>query len=137
MIVNKCNCCRIQIFWKKLDFLRKLFEHIWQRFYNPEARNNPDYFHTIFYLMMSASGMIEVQSSVLTCKGRIDLVVQFPKTVYIIKFKCNQSAEIALQQIKDKKYVEKYRDSGKKILLMGINFNKEQRNLEEWKVFAD
>jgi len=105
--------------------------------YDIESQRDEAYFHTIFYLMMSASGMVDVQSSVLTCKGRIDLVLQFPHTIYIIEFKCNQSADIALQQIKDKKYAQKYRGSGNKIMLMGINFHQEQRNLEEWKIQPD
>ncbi|GAK55245.1 hypothetical protein U27_02077 [Candidatus Vecturithrix granuli] len=105
--------------------------------YDIESQRDEAYFHTIFYLMMSASGMVEVQSSVLTSKGRIDLVVQFPEKIYIIEFKCNQSADAALRQIHEKHYTDKYRGSGKKIFLMGINFHQEQRNLEEWKVIPD
>jgi hypothetical protein len=104
--------------------------------YDIEAKRDEAYFHTIFYLVMSASGMT-VQSSVLTCEGRIDLVVIFPEQIYIMEFKCNQSAETALQQIQDQNYAEKYRGSGKKIILVGINFNKEKRNLEEWKIQYD
>ena len=87
--------------------------------------------------MMSASGLIDIQSSVLTSKGRIDLVVIFPEKIYIIEFKCNQSAETALRQIRAKNYAEKYRRSGKKIMLMGINFNQQERNPEEWKIQPD
>ena len=105
--------------------------------YDIESQRDEAYFHTIFYLMMSASGMVEVQSSVLTSKGRIDLVVQFPEKIYIIEFKCNQSADVALRQIHEKQYADKYRGSGKKIFLMGINFHQAQRNLEEWKVIPD
>jgi hypothetical protein len=47
--------------------------------YDIASKRDEAYFHTIFYLMMSASGMVEVQSSVLTSDGRIDLVVQFRK----------------------------------------------------------
>jgi hypothetical protein len=102
--------------------------------YDIESQRDEAYFHTIFYLMMSASGMTDVQSSVLTSKGRIDLVVQFPEKIYIIEFKCNQSADTAQQQIRDKHYADKYRGLGKPITLIGINFNQEQRNLEAWKV---
>lgn len=105
--------------------------------YNIESKRDEAYFHTIFYLMMSASGLIDVQSSVLTSKGRIDFVVLFPETIYIIEFKCNQSAETALRQIQNKRYAEKYRRSGKKIILMGINFNQQKRNPEEWKIQPD
>ncbi|MEA3340067.1 MAG: PD-(D/E)XK nuclease domain-containing protein, partial [Chloroflexota bacterium] len=56
---------------------------------------------------------------------------------YIIEFKCNQSAEAGIRQIHDQGYVEKYRQSGKEIILMGINFSTEKRNLEGWQVEAD
>ncbi len=100
--------------------------------YAPESRRDEAYFHTIFYLMVSASGVI-AHSEVLTCDGRIDLLVEFPDKIYLIEFKCGQSADAALQQIRDKGYERKYRQSGKKIILMGINFDTEKRNIAEWK----
>ncbi len=105
--------------------------------YDIESKRDEAYFHTIFYLMMTASGLIDVQSSVLTSKGRIDLVILFPEKIYIIEFKCNQSADIALRQIQKKNYADRYRNTGKKMILMGINFNSEKRNLEEWKIQPD
>ena len=101
--------------------------------YDIETKRDEGYFHTLFYVMLSASGT-EAHSSVLTSRGRIDLAVQFPEKVYIIEFKCNQSAETALQQIQQRGYAEKYRRSGKQIILIGINFSTEQRNVAGWKV---
>jgi len=83
--------------------------------------------------MISASGA-DALSSVLTNRGRIDLEVIFSDKVYIIEFKCNQSADAAIAQIVGKGYAEKYEQSGKKVFLMGINFSTEKRNLSEWKV---
>ncbi len=100
--------------------------------YALESRRDEAYFHTIFYLMVSASG-VTAHSEVLTCDGRIDLLVEFPDKIYLIEFKCSQSADAALQQIRDKGYERKYRQSGKKIILMGINFDTEKRNIAEWK----
>ncbi len=101
--------------------------------YDIEAKRDEAYFHTIFYLMIAASGGA-AQSSVLTSRGRIDLVVIFSDRVYIMEFKCNQSAEVAIKQIQDQGYIEKYKGSGKEIVLLGINFNTEKRNLENWRV---
>lgn len=101
--------------------------------YDIETKRDEAYFHTLFYLMMTASG-VDARSSVLTCRGRIDLAVLFPDAVYIFEFKCNQSADAAIQQIQDKGYAEKYQGSGKPITLIGINFSTEQKNLAEWKV---
>ena len=73
-------------------------------------------------------------SSVLTSRGRIDLVMAFPDKVYVIEFKCGQSAAAALQQIQDKGYAEPYRQSGRKVILLGINFSRKTRNIERWAV---
>ncbi|NMA20401.1 MAG: hypothetical protein GX927_07460, partial [Lentisphaerae bacterium] len=40
---------------------------------------------------------------------------------------------IALEQIKDKEYFLKYRHSGKRIILIGANFDTQKRQLAEWK----
>jgi hypothetical protein len=104
--------------------------------YDIESKRDEAYFHTIFYLLMSASGMA-AQSSVLTCDGRIDLVLTFSDKVYIIEFKCNQSADIAIRQIQEKRYADPYQSGGKKIVLLGINFDPEKRNLAEWKIVRD
>ena len=73
-------------------------------------------------------------SSVLTSRGRIDLVVTFAGQIHLIEFKCNQSAEAGIRQIRDRGYAEQYQGSGKEIDLIGINFSTEKRNLEAWKV---
>lgn len=101
--------------------------------YTLETKRDEAYFHTVFYLMVSASG-VNAHSEVLTCDGRIDLLMEFSDKVYIIEFKCNQSAETALKQIRQKGYEKKYMQSGKKIILIGINFDTEKRNVVEWKV---
>jgi hypothetical protein len=101
--------------------------------YDIASKRDEAYFHTIFYLMLSASGLA-VQSSVLTSEGRIDLALIVSDKVYIVEFKCNQSAQAALQQIYNKHYADKYRRSDKKIFLIGINFSTKTRNLAEWDV---
>ncbi|MDM8518381.1 AAA family ATPase, partial [Desulfobacterales bacterium HSG16] len=65
-----------------------------------ESKRDESYFHTIFYLMICASG-VTARSEVLNCKGRIDLLVEFPDKLYIIEFKCNQSAQAGIRQIHD------------------------------------
>ncbi len=100
--------------------------------YALESKRDEAYFHTIFYLMVSASG-VNAHSEVLTCDGRIDLVMEFSDKIYILEFKCNQSAEAALKQIREKGYEKKYTKTGKNIFLIGINFDTEKRNVADWK----
>ncbi len=99
--------------------------------YTLEIERNEAWFHTIFYLMVSASGA-SARSEVLHYRGRIDLVVEFSDKAYIIEFKCNRSAKAALKQIHDKGYPDMFRQTGKKIILLGVNFDSEKRNVAEW-----
>ncbi len=101
--------------------------------YTLKTEKNEAYFHTLFYLMVLASGM-NVSSEVITSQGRIDLVVEFNEKIYIIEFKCNQSAKAGLKQIKEKGYADRYKKTGKKLILMGINFSSEKKNVEEWEM---
>ncbi len=57
--------------------------------------------------------------------------------VYIIEFKVvdNKTQEAkALEQIKERKYYEKYMDRAKEIIIIGIEFSKKDRNISkfEW-----
>ena len=101
--------------------------------YDIQVKRDEAYYHTLFYLMVSASG-VDARSSMLTSKGRIDLAVLLPEHIYIIEFKCNQSAATAIQQIRNKGYAEKYQRSGKMVLLAGINFSTETRTITDWDV---
>ncbi|WP_028573213.1 ATP-binding protein [Desulfonatronum lacustre] len=116
-----------------MDTVTAIFKDI---AYTLETKRDEAYFHTVFYLMVSASG-VDARSEVLTCDGRIDLVVHVGRRIYIIEFKCNQSADAALAQIKDKGYAQAYRGLGKQIILLGINFDTRKRNVSEWKAEND
>ena len=101
--------------------------------YTLNSKRDEAYFHTIFYLMMTASG-IDAKNEVLTSEGRIDMVIEFKSSIYIIEFKCNQSAQTGLKQIRDKKYSESYQSTGKEIYLVAINFSTKEKSVKEWDI---
>ena len=68
-----------------------------------------------------------------TNTGRIDVVLEVPKTTYILELKLNDSAEKALKQIHEKKYFKPYTHKGKQIVIIGANFSSELRNVSDWK----
>jgi len=65
-----------------------------------------------------------------TNQGRIDMSIVVENNVYIIEFKMGK--EDCIRQILEKKYYEKYQNQGKNIYLVGINFDKEKRNISEF-----
>ena len=69
-----------------------------------------------------------------TNDGRIDLVLQTEKFIYIMEFKLNGTAEEALQQINDKRYALPFEADGRKLFKKEINFSEKTRNIEKWVV---
>ncbi len=92
--------------------------------------NKEKYYQTVFYLIFSLIGL-KVEAEVKTNKGRIDAVI-IDKEIYIFEFKFNGNKNKALSQIKEKKYFEKYKNTGKEIYLFGVEFA--DRNVGEWVV---
>jgi hypothetical protein len=94
-----------------------------------------DFYHAVVHLYYKYLGLL-MQSEVNTSDGRMDAVVTTPTHIYIIEFKLNESADKALQQIKDKDYASKYLTENKKIVLVGVNFSSRKRGVGGWKVEA-
>ncbi len=78
------------------------------------------YYHAIIFLTFQLLGY-KMQAEVRTSKGRIDAVLEYNNAVFLFEFKVNKTPEIALKQIKDKQYFEKYLQPNKEIYLIGVN----------------
>ena len=85
------------------------------------------YYHTIIYLILRLAGA-EIRSEEPTNIGRIDAVMESEHTIYIFEFKMGDERE-ALEQVKRMKYAEKYMSGNKRIVLVGVGLNAEQRNI--------
>ncbi len=91
--------------------------------------NAEKYYQSIFYVLFKLIGM-QIQAEYKTNIGRIDAIIILAEIVYIFEFKLDQSAEIALQQIKDKGYADGFKD--KKVMMIGANFSTIEKNISQW-----
>ncbi|MDE7073920.1 MAG: PD-(D/E)XK nuclease domain-containing protein, partial [Odoribacter sp.] len=73
-----------------------------------------------------------VQAEYHTSNGRIDLVLQTDKYVYVMEFKLDGSAEEALRQIEEKEYAKPFEADTRQVFKIGVNFSNETRNIERW-----
>ena len=89
-------------------------------------------FQLLFYSVFLLIG-VRVEAESRTNNGRIDAVICDGDHVYIFEFKINQTAGIALDQIREKEYFRKYQHSGRKIILVGANFDTVSRQITDWK----
>ena len=91
------------------------------------------YFQNTMSIMFKMIGLY-VKTEYQTSNGRIDIVIETDKYVYIIELKRDQSPETALQQIEAKGYAKPFLASGKQIIKLGINFSSETRTVDGWKM---
>jgi hypothetical protein len=67
----------------------------------------------------------------MTNIGQIDAVLVLPDEVYILEFKMT-TGQIALDQIRDKKYAQPFLGGDKTVILLGIAFDKSAHNITDW-----
>jgi hypothetical protein len=90
-------------------------------------------YHGLLHFIFKLLGMY-IKSEVHSSKGRADSIVETATHVFIFEFKFNRTAEEAMQQIKDKKYADAYRNSGKEIKGIGVNFVSKDKEIKGWLV---
>ncbi len=109
-------------------YLNALFADIPYQIFETKKES---YYHSIIFLTFKLLGYYS-DAEVSTAIGRIDVVVKNENTIYVIEFKVNDTAENALQQIKDRKYAEKYTAENKTIVLIGVACN--EKTIKEYLV---
>lgn len=88
------------------------------------------YYASVVFTYLMSLGFPCIAEDV-THRGRIDLTIKLPGRIIIIEFKVDKK-EKALEQIKQKKYYEKYLTQGQAIYIVGICFSSNDRNIIEF-----
>jgi hypothetical protein len=88
-------------------------------------------YHGLVHLIFNYLGMY-ADSEVHSAQGRADAIVQTATHVYIFEFKFNKTAQEAIEQIHQRNYAGKYQASGKVITAVGVNFNGQEKQIDDW-----
>ena len=67
-----------------------------------------------------------------TSDGRIDLVLQTDRFIYVMEFKLDGTAEEAMAQINEKGYAQPFEKDSRQLFKIGVNFSNKTRNIEKW-----
>ena len=95
------------------------------------SNNNEKHYQAIFYIVFNLMGQY-ADAEVRSAKGRADAVVKTKDIIYVFEFKLNGTAEEAIQQIDDKGYLIPYQLDDRKLVKIGVEFSKEERNLNRY-----
>lgn len=92
-------------------------------------RDKEVHFQNFLFILIKLVGYY-VHAEYSIADGRIDMILECDKYLYIFEFKYNSTAEAALNQIKDKNYSLPFSLGRKKTFLVGVNFSHETRNVD-------
>lgn len=95
--------------------------------------NTERHYQAVFYVVFTLLGQF-VRSEVRSSHGRADAVVQTEDAVFVFEFKLNGTAREALRQIDEKGYLIPYSLNGKRLIKVGVNFDKKTRNIDTFLV---
>ena len=90
------------------------------------------HYQVIFYIVFKLLGQY-VDAEVRSARGRADAVVKTTDYIYVFEFKLDGSVDEALRQIDEKGYLIPYTVQTPTSAKVGASFDKEKRNIGEWK----
>ncbi len=96
-----------------------------------EVSTAEGFYEWSFYLIFSMLN-VYVQTQVKCARGRTDMVVFMPDTIYVMELKINGTAQDALDQINDKGYALRYATDGRRVVKAGIGFSVEKRAMTDY-----
>jgi hypothetical protein len=82
----------------------------------------------LLFTLLGARPLVEYPVS----SGRIDLLLERAKYIYIFEFKLNQTAKAAIAQIESKHYADAYFKDKRDVIMVGASFSDASKNLQEW-----
>lgn len=119
-------------------FFRRLQSFFADTSYEAIVGRNPKqdaelHYRNVLFIVFRLVGLY-TQAEYHTSNGRIDLVLKTDRYIYVMEFKLDGTAEEALRQIEEKGYALPFREDGRQLFKIGVNFSSETRNIERWLV---
>ncbi|WP_459936171.1 ATP-binding protein [Desulfonatronum parangueonense] len=119
-----------------LDGLRDVFHAFFSSIPADWYRKNQlagydGYYSSIFYCYFAALGL-EVIPEDANSLGRIDMTIKLEDKIFIFEFKVigpGVQPGAALEQIRQKRYADKYKTPGVMVHLVGVEFEPQKRNI--------
>jgi hypothetical protein len=118
------------------EVLHALYAGIPHDWYRKNALAGAEgHYASVFYSCLVALGY-DVAVEEATNKGRIDLALRVKNRVYLFEFKVveQEPQGKALAQLQTRGYAEKYKVPGVTVVLVGIEFSREKRNVVGFEV---
>lgn len=114
------------------DMMKELDAFFARKNYQIQADEEKDFQYavsTIFELLGE-----DVQTERQTSNGRINVLMQTDKYIYIMEIKVDSDADAALRQIEEKGYARPFASDHRRLFRIGVGFSLSTRRLSSWKI---
>jgi hypothetical protein len=98
-----------------------------------DAAASEGFYEYTFWLIFNMLN-VYAQTQVKCRGGRIDFVVLMPETTYVFELKVNGTAQEALDQINGKGYALPYHTEGRRVVKVGVQFDRDTMTVGEYLV---
>ena len=98
-----------------------------------DVKNYEGFYEYTFWLIFNMLN-VYARTQVKCANGRIDFVVQMPDTTYVFELKVNGTAQQAMDQINSKGYFLPYQTENRKVVKVGVQFNRDTMTVGEYMV---
>ncbi|MDY5655923.1 MAG: AAA family ATPase [Prevotella sp.] len=95
------------------------------------------HYQQVMFIVFSLLSNYIADVEVRTPTGRVDMVMQTDRALYLFELKMNKSAAAAMKQIDLKDYPARFAMCGLPIVKVGINFDDERRTISDWQIVKD
>lgn len=112
------------------DFMQRLEDFFGAGDYEVVGQAEKYFQNTIFVFFRLLGFYVDVERR--TANGRIDIVMQTPKYVYVMELKIDKSAKEALQQIEEKGYARRFAADQRQLFKIGVNFSTKTKLIDDW-----
>lgn len=116
------------------DFMKRMEAFFAKQNYQIQGNAEKDFQYAMSIILQLLSDSLTIYTEGTTSEGRIDILAQAPRFVYIIELKINDTVETALQQIDQKGYARRFADDPRPLFKIGVRFSTENRCIDDWKI---
>lgn len=116
------------------DFMKRMEAFFARQNYQIQGDAEKDFQYAMSIILQLLSDSLTIHTEGTTSEGRIDILAEAPRFIYIIEIKINDTVEAALRQIEDKGYARRFADDKRQIFKIGVRFSTENRCIDSWKL---
>ena len=121
-----------RVFYDDMDGALRLMQKAFDELPYCTRAKSEGHFQQLLSMVFILTTTAFVDVEVRTPRGRVDVVLNNRKTIYLLELKLNKSAQTAMSQIDLKEYPARFRRYKLPVVKVAVNFDRTRKNITDW-----